>query len=313
MAKITLDKLNSLKNNFLDTVKEEKRKPYEKDPRLITVTTNDEGNGSLILRFIPDSDFRTVSKAFSHFGTIEANGETRRFIANCPTTIGQQCPYCEEYLAAWRVKDEATISLLKSGKRKETYLSNVLIINDPGNPENNGKVFLYKYSYLVNEMLKSAMKGDDTTGEPPIDVFHPVEGANFVLKYSKLGNKTSLQGSKFLRQSSIIKTEKDLNELLSKTINLTEYEKELEYLPYEELKRKFIWFYTGEKVTYSDKLKTETPTETSAETPAPKSTPKPKKAPKKQEVKIEDPEPDNATNVDSEVSDDFDEFFDSLN
>jgi len=251
MAKISMDNLNSLKSNFLEQA-EPKKKKFKKDERFITVTRDENDCGSIILRFVPDSDLRTAIKKYSHFGTLEVNGTTRRFIAECPTSKGEDCPYCSEYLDGWQNKDEAKTSILKSGKRKEYFVSNVLVVNDPGNPENNGKVMLYRYTYMINKMMVEAMKGDEATGEAPIDIFHPVNGANFVLKYSPQGKQTSLQGSKFLPPSSVVKTEEELNELLEKTYSLTEYENSLEYKSYDKLKAEFVYYYTGQRLTNSD-------------------------------------------------------------
>ena len=48
----------------------------------------------------------------------------------------------------WNSGDQAKKDLVSQRyKRKKSYVSNILVIDDPANPENNGKVFLYRYGH----------------------------------------------------------------------------------------------------------------------------------------------------------------------
>mgnify|MGYP002641607098 CR=1 FL=1 len=280
-----------------------KKKGYEKDERFITITRDSDDKGSLVLRFLPDKGalLPSVSK-FSHFGKKEVSkDDVRWFVAECPTTIDEKCPYCETYLEAWKYKDTEKTEELKGGKRKEEYISNVLVIKDPGNPENEGKVMLYKYGWAIQKMIDTALEGEEEAEVDPINIYDPINGANFLLKHSRQGKNIVLEGSKFLNPSSIVEEDESaIEELIEKTYDLTEYLNSLTYETYDELKKKFYKFENG---VYPDET-----SETKSGTPK-KEVPK-KETPKKEEKVPEKPK---ESSTESVVKDDeLDDFFNNL-
>src|ERR1039458_2407592 len=90
-------------------------------------------------------------------------------------TLKQPCPVCEANSALWNGANKNLASLRK---RKMYYISNVLVVLDQKQPENNGKVFLFKYGVKIMGKIKDAMTplfGDTE----PIDPFDSEAGANF--------------------------------------------------------------------------------------------------------------------------------------
>ena len=102
--------------------------------------TDGKGISSAILRFLPslhDEEFPFV-RVYNHAFQAPSS---KWFIDNCLTTLTQPCPVCEANSALWNGSDKSVASLRK---RKMYYISNVLVVRDPKQTENEGKVFLYK-------------------------------------------------------------------------------------------------------------------------------------------------------------------------
>lgn len=231
--------------NAKEQIKSSNKKTKEKDDRFITVTKDESKNGSLIVRFIPDKNLITFVEKNSHFGSHKIGDEKHWFIAECPTTKGDSCPFCEEYLKAWKYKLEDRVQMLKPAKRRTEYISNVYVVKDPGNPDNNGKIMLMKYGYSVRKMIEQSINGDEELGIEPINIFSPFSGANFLLKHSPQGDNITLDGSKFLNPSSLLETDEEAEALLEKTYDLKEYINSIEYESYDALKRKFYKYEHG--------------------------------------------------------------------
>lgn len=153
------------------------------------------GNGSAVIRFLPGAtdDEIPFVKLFTHGFKNPANNKW--FIDNCPTTIGKECPVCaansERY--ATMSKDDAR----KAGmNRKTSYISRILVVEDKKNPENEGKVFLFKFGSKVFDKIADALQPEfeDTKA---INVFDMKEGANFKLRIRIYEGNTNYDKSEF--------------------------------------------------------------------------------------------------------------------
>ena len=111
---------------------------------------------------------------------------TKWFVDNCPTTLTQPCPVCEANSALWNGANKNLASLRK---RKMYYISSVLVVSDQKQPENEGKVFLFKYGVKIFGKIKDAITPPFGDTEP-IDPFDPEAGANFRLRITRNGNGT---------------------------------------------------------------------------------------------------------------------------
>lgn len=235
---------------------EKKEKKDYNDSRFIKVTRDESDNGSLVLRFIPDPNGVGVITKYSHFGMREdEKGNKHYFIAECPTTLEQKCPYCEKYLAAWKMKDQETIDFLKSGKRSEKYISNVVVVKDPAHPENNGKVMLYEYGFKVAQLIESALNGDEETDIEPINIYHPMKGANIRIKHSRNGKNIVMDGTQFLSPSVLVEDMEQFEELLAKAYDLSEFVQPEKYESYEDLEKKLFKYENGYALDESGKPK----------------------------------------------------------
>lgn len=186
-----------------------KGKGFEKDKRFWEPTKDAEGNGIATIRFLPDLDGNPYIKYYSHSFSYLKNGEKKWWIKNCINTFGydENCPICKKNQQLYNSAYDSDKAIAGQRKRKLSYISNILVVKDPANPENEGKVFLYRYGQKIYEKLVKPMfpteqdlMDDEFVQFVPFDLY---EGANFLLKIKKQGDFPNYDDSKLQRQSAI--------------------------------------------------------------------------------------------------------------
>lgn len=196
-------------------------------------STDKSGSGSAVLRFLPplpDEELPLV-RLFNH---AFPGPSTKWFVANCPSTLGLRCPVCELNSALWNGPDKDLVSLRK---RKMYYISNVLVVRDPKQPEKEGKVFLYKYGVKIMGKIKDAMT-PPFADTKPIDPFDPETGANFRLRITRNGNFPDYDKSTFDAPSPI-GDEDVIAAALSQRRSLSAITDASQFKTYDDLKLKF--------------------------------------------------------------------------
>ena len=195
--------------------------------------TDTSGMGSAILRFLPpldDEEFPFV-RVYNHAFQVPS---TKWFIDLCPATLELPCPVCESNSALWNGSDKDLASVRK---RKMYYISNVLVVLDPKQRENEGKVFLFKYGSKIMGKLNDAIipPSPDTD---PIDPFDAEEGANFRLRILRKGGFPDYDLSSFDAASPIGEANM-VESVLNQRRSLAAIIDPKEFKTYDELKRKF--------------------------------------------------------------------------
>ena len=214
------------------------------DEREWKLKGDDAGNGFAIIRFLPspDEDGLGFVKRYSHG---YKNSAGRWFIENCPTTLVLPCPVCDANNELWATGLEANKKIVSNRKRKLNFYSNILVVKDPAAPENEGKVFLFRYGQKIFDKIKSAAM-PDFEDEKPIDAFNMFDdGANFKLKMKKVGEFPNYDSSVFDTPGAISQDEEKLKDIYSKTYSLAEFTDPKEFRSYDELKKKFERFESG--------------------------------------------------------------------
>lgn len=128
--------------------------------------------GSAIIRFLPDrpsSDALPYVQYFSHWFQYHDGQNYQKYIDNCATTIGKECPICTKNRQLWKSPHESDVNVARKRKRKIHYISNILVIKDPNNPENEGKVFLWDYGPQIHSFLSRALYGPSPDDEDYIE------------------------------------------------------------------------------------------------------------------------------------------------
>ena len=120
------------------------------------------------------------------------------------------------------------------------YVSNILVVSDPANPDNEGKVFLYKFGKKIFDKIMDIMQ-PQFQDETPINPFDFWAGANFKLKIRNFEgyrnyDKSEFEGASELFGGDEAKLEKIYNSLYS----LKDFIDPANYKSYADLKRKLV-------------------------------------------------------------------------
>tara|TARA_B100000085_G_scaffold202324_2_gene185862 strand:+ start:601 stop:1494 length:894 start_codon:yes stop_codon:yes gene_type:complete len=228
----TLDKLRQAMESASPSQGE--KKTYEDNywkPEL-----DKSGNGYAVVRFLPtpsEEEMPWVSY-FDH----GFQGPGGWYIEKSLTTIGKKDPVSEYNTQLWNTGIEANKEQARKQKRRLHYVSNIYVVSDPKNPENEGKVFMYRYGKKIFEMLKEAIS-PAFEDEAPINPFDlRSEGANFKIKIRKVDGYWNYDKSEFDTQAALFEDENKLNDIYTSLNSLTEIISPNEFKSYEELKTK---------------------------------------------------------------------------
>ena len=181
-------KLGSLTDKLVEKFnKTDKESSRDKDDRIWTPKMGKSGTGEATVRFLPGgggNDEVAYVEVYSH----AFKGTTGKWlIESCPTTLGQTCVICDSNRKIWTGGRENVVRGDDDNpgrKRKLNYYSNVYIIDDPVNPENNGKVKIYKYGVKILDKIELAIK-PASKRKKPLEVFDMFKGADFNIIINK--------------------------------------------------------------------------------------------------------------------------------
>jgi hypothetical protein len=165
------------------------------DERFWKLTTDKAGNGFAIIRFLPASDSEDMpyTKLYSH----AFQGPGGWYIENSLTTVGKKDPLGEYNRELWNSGDESLKDQVRKQKRKLSYYSNIYVVKDPGNPDNEGKVFLFRYGKKIHDKIMDIVNGDELEGREGINPFDFWSGANFKLRAKKVAGYPNYDSSEF--------------------------------------------------------------------------------------------------------------------
>ena len=165
------------------------------DERFWRPTTDKAGNGFAIIRFLPavEGEDMPFVKMYSH----AFQGPGGWYIENSLTTLGQNDPLGEFNRELWNSGDESLKEQVRKQKRKLQYYSNIYVVKDPGNPDNEGKVFLYKYGKKIHDKIMDAVNGDELEGREGFNPFDFWTGADFKLRVKKVAGYPNYDSSEF--------------------------------------------------------------------------------------------------------------------
>lgn len=209
-----------------------KAKDY-KDDRFWRPEQDKSGNGFAIIRFLPPVDGEEVPwvKVYNH----AFQGPGGWYIENSLTTLGQKDPVGELNNMLWNSGLESDKDLARVRKRKLTYISNIYVVSDPANPQNEGKVFLYKFGTKIFEKIQEVMK-PEFQDEEPINPFDFWKGANFRIKIRKVGGYTNYDASKFDSQAPLSNDDAQLERIWKSQHGLLPFLDSSNFKSYDELK-----------------------------------------------------------------------------
>ena len=238
MSISTLRKSNTL-DKLLASVQEENA-PQEKksyvDERLWKPELDKSGTGQAVIRFLPAKDGEELPwvKVWKH----AFQGPTGKwFIENSLTTLNQKDPVSEHNSELWNTGLESDKEIARKQKRKLEYYSNIYVVSDPKHPENNGKVFLFRYGKKIFDKIMAAMQ-PEFEDETPINPFDFWEGANFKLKIRKVDGFWNNDKSEFDSVKSLSDDDGELDKIWNKQYPLADFHAPSNFKSYDELKKR---------------------------------------------------------------------------
>ena len=211
-------------------------KSYD-DDRFWKPSRDKAGNGYAVVRFLPAKEGEDLP--WVRYWDHGFKGPTGLwYIENSLTTIGQDDPVSEANSVLWnsgRDEDKATA---RDRKRRLHYASNILVVSDPANPHNEGKVFLYKFGKKIFDKIMDVMQ-PQFADEQPVNPYDFWEGADFKLKIRKVEGWVNYDKSEFSTAAALYNgDEGQLEEVYSKLYSLADFTDPKNYKSYDELKAK---------------------------------------------------------------------------
>jgi len=215
------------------------------DDRLWKPELDKSGNGYAVIRFLPAPEGEDLpwAKIFSH----AFQGPGGWYIENSLTTINKSDPVGELNRQLWNSGHDADKEVARKQKRKLSYYSNIYVVRDPLHPENEGRVFLFKYGKKIYDKILAAMQ-PEFEDETPINPFDFWKGADFKLKIKKVAGYWNYDSSEFASQSTLGGFDDDqLEQVYNKLHSLTAFTDASNFKTYEELEKRLNAVLNGKK------------------------------------------------------------------
>ncbi len=245
--------------------KMDKKESY-KDDRFWRPELDSSSNGYAVVRFLPACEGEDLpwAKYYSH----GFQGPGGWYIENSRTTLGEKDPVSEMNSQLWNSGVESDKDIARSRRRRTNYVSNIMVVSDPANPENEGKVYLYRFGQKIFNKIKEAMQ-PEFQDEEPINPFDFWGGADFKLKIRKVSGFINYDKSEFATPTTLIEGNDDaLERLWKQQYPLNEFVDPDKYKTYDELKTRLNDVIGGDIRATADG--SETATAESVSIPEPK-------------------------------------------
>lgn len=222
LRKSRVSNLSDLADKFEN--KPQQQSSNERDSRYWSLEADKAGNGSAVIRFLPNIEGDAYNAPYITKYSFAFQGPTGKwYIEQSLKTIGQEDPCLQHVNSLWASKIPANIELAKSRRQSTRYVSNILVVSDPKHPENEGKVFMFQYGKAIYNKLLGKLKPTFEDDEP-INPFDLWEGCNFKFRMRKKDGYANYDDSTFSDVGpvgdddfivKIMKQRHDLSELIN--------------------------------------------------------------------------------------------------
>ena len=205
----------------------------QEDARFWKPTVDKAGNGFAVIRFLPAPEGEDVPfvRIFDH----AFQGPGGWYIEKSLTSLGEKDPVSEYNMELWNTGLKSNQDTVRKQKRKLGFISNVYIVKDTANPENEGKVFMYKYGKKIFDKLNAAMN-PEFEDENPLNPFDMWEGANFKLKIRKVEGYQNYDKSEFDEAGPLLQDDDQLESIWKSEYALQPFLARVEFKDYDVLK-----------------------------------------------------------------------------
>ena len=209
------------------------------DDRMWKPTVDKAGNGYAVIRFLPAAEGEDLP--WVRYWDHGFKGSTGRwYIEKSLTSIGQQDPVSELNSQLWNTGRDEDKEVARQRKRRLHHVSNILVVSDSANPENEGKVFLYEYGKKIMDKLMDVMQ-PQFADETPVNPFDFWGGADFKLKIRNVEGYRNYDKSEFAAPSQLFDgDDAKLEEVYNQLHKLGEFTDPANYKSYGDLKKKLF-------------------------------------------------------------------------
>jgi len=239
------------------------------DDRFWKPEVDKAGNGYAVIRFLPETEGEDVP--FVRIWDHGFQGPGGWYIENSLTTLGQKDPVSEYNSMLWNSGIESNKDKARKQKRRLSFISNIYVVKDPSNPENEGKVFLYKYGKKIFDKLNEAMN-PQFEDETPVNPFDLWEGADFKLKIRNVEGYRNYDKSELDASAPLFDEDEELEAVWKSQHSLVEFTNPTNFKTYEELQTKLnrVLGLDGQQAssTAEDSFQSEPPAEIPEAAPA---------------------------------------------
>ena len=210
-----------------------------KDDTLWSPTVDKAGNGYAVIRFLPAPKGEELP--WVRYWNHGFKGPTGKwYIENSLTSIGQKDPVAELNSKLWNSGLDSDKELVRERKRRLHYVANILVISDPSNPNNDGKVFRFKFGKKIFDKILDLMQ-PQFQDEKPVNPFDFWEGADFKLKIRNVEGYRNYDKSEFAAATPLFGgDEGKLETVYNQLHSLAEFIDPKNYKSYDELSRKLM-------------------------------------------------------------------------
>ena len=195
-----------------------------------------DGTGYAVVRFLPGKDSsKTPWVTIYDHGFQGPTGKW--YIENSLTTINQNDPVSEYNSKLWNSGIEENKEIARKQKRRTSYYANVLVLNDPQDTSNEGKVKIFKFGQKIFEKIMASMQ-PEFEDETPVNPFDLLEGANFRIKIKMVGGYWNYDSSSFEKPGAISEAEDKMKAIFEAQHDIHDLVAEDKFKSYDELKTK---------------------------------------------------------------------------
>lgn len=215
---------------------EEKGGKSFQDDRFYYPERDSNGSAYAVIRFLPEPEGEDMPYVYYwHHGF---KGPGGWYIENSRTTLGDDDPITEMNSVLWDSGVDDYKNTARERKRRLTYVSNIIVLHDPKHPENEGKVFLFRYGKRIHDMIKNSLR-PEFEDENPVNPFDFWDGANFKLKIRKVDGQTNYDKSEFEDSSALFDGDEDkLEEVYQYLYSLKQFVQPENFKDYNTLKQR---------------------------------------------------------------------------
>jgi hypothetical protein len=200
--------------------------------------------GGAVIRFLPSKDDSAVGYVSWYEHSFQNLANQQWYIERSLSSIGQQDSLASLNRRLWATGIKENKAIASKQKRNQKFVTNILVVNDPIKPENNGKVFLYKFGPKIFGFIESALKpkADPITGVTPamLDAFDMWEGANFEVRFHDTDNGWNYDACKFSTPSPVAASDALIEAVYNQVYSLEDFVDAKQYKTNEQLDKRLL-------------------------------------------------------------------------